>query len=127
MDAGLAVRDYICASTAALVDATPILGIPYLYMQTRMEMPTYQIHMNTDLTNAEEASGADLPKFTVAVLPRTGRVLLTHLESRMPLDKFDRVKDLAVRGAGEIGAGRWERVFRHGGERRTRGAVTRNW
>ena len=55
-----------------------------------------------DLNDVEEKSAMDIPKFTLAVLPRTGKTVLLHLESRMHLSKFEAVKDIAVEGARQI-------------------------
>jgi exosome complex component RRP41 len=80
IDAGISVRDYVCACSAGCVEETPIL----------------------DLNNFEEQAQFDLPKFTVAVLPRSGSVISLHLESRMHLSRFQLVRELAVLGARQI-------------------------
>jgi exosome complex component RRP41 len=82
MDAGIAVTDYVCACSAGCVDATPIL----------------------DLNNYEEASMADIPKFTLAVLPKTGKVTMVQLEARMHMSKFEAVVGMAADGARQIHA-----------------------
>ena len=52
-----------------------------------------------DLNHYEETSMVDIPKFTVAVMPKSGKVSMVQLEARMHMSKFESVVDLAVTGA----------------------------
>lgn len=72
--------DYICACSAGLVGETPML----------------------DLNVFEEKAQADLPKFTLAVLPRSGKTTFMHLEARTHLDKLQLITGLAVDGARQM-------------------------
>ncbi|KAG8708411.1 Exosome non-catalytic core component [Ceratobasidium sp. 395] len=71
IDAGIALTDYVCACTAACIDTTPLL----------------------DLTNTEES---DLPNLTLAVLPRSGRVTLVTMETRLHVERFEQIFKLAI-------------------------------
>lgn len=46
-----------------------------------------------DLNNVEES---DIPHMTVAVLPRSGKVTLASLETRLHVDRFEEMFRLAV-------------------------------
>ncbi|CAE6425907.1 unnamed protein product [Rhizoctonia solani] len=76
IDAGIALTDYVCACTAACIDTTGLL----------------------DLTNTEES---DLPNLTLAVLPRSKRVTLVTMETRLHVERFDQIFKLALL-AGDI-------------------------
>ncbi|GAB1526944.1 Exosome non-catalytic core component [Rhizoctonia solani] len=71
IDAGIALTDYVCACTAACIDTTGLL----------------------DLTNTEES---DLPNLTLAVLPRSKRVTLVTMETRLHVERFDQIFKLAL-------------------------------
>ncbi|KAG8944364.1 Exosome non-catalytic core component [Tulasnella sp. 419] len=70
IDAGVAMSDYVCAITCALHDTISLL----------------------DLTNLEEN---DLPNLTAAVLPRSSKITLLTLETRIHLDRFEEMFKLA--------------------------------
>ncbi|CAE6490552.1 unnamed protein product [Rhizoctonia solani] len=76
IDAGIALTDYVCACTAACIDTTGLL----------------------DLTNTEES---DLPNLTLAVLPRSKRVTLVTMETRLHVERFEQIFKLALL-AGDI-------------------------
>lgn len=80
IDAGIPMLDYLCACSAAIVENHALL----------------------DLNSLEEGGQFDLPKFTVGVQPRTNSVVMLNLECRMPMDKFDIVKDVSLKGAAQI-------------------------
>ncbi|RUS23464.1 ribosomal protein S5 domain 2-type protein [Endogone sp. FLAS-F59071] len=75
IDAGLPMIDYVCACTAGSIDKEPIL----------------------DLNHIEESS--ESPELTVAILPKTGK-----MESRLHVDNFENVANLASEGCGQIQA-----------------------
>lgn len=82
IDAGIPLLDYVCATTTGCIGQEPVL----------------------DLNLLEETSAYDCPKFTLAMLPRTGKVVLVHLESRMHWDRFQQVKQVGVHAAkGQVG------------------------
>ncbi|KAG9299574.1 hypothetical protein G9A89_020745 [Geosiphon pyriformis] len=78
IDAGVPVTDYVCACTAGLIDSTPVL----------------------DLNNTEEL--LDSPELTVAILPKSGKVTLLQMESRLHIDKFESVMNLGTEGCQAI-------------------------
>lgn len=49
-----------------------------------------------DLNNTEES---DLPHLTVAVLPRTGQVTLASLETRLHVERFQQIFQLAIQAS----------------------------
>jgi len=76
IDAGIPLMDYVCACTAACIDTSPLL----------------------DLTQTEES---DLPNLTVAVLPRSEKVTLVTMETRLHVDRFEEIFRLAAK-AGKV-------------------------
>ena len=64
IDAGIALTDYVCGITCALHDTVPLL----------------------DLNAIEES---DLPNLTAGFLPKSGKVTLLTLETRIHLDRFE--------------------------------------
>lgn len=85
IDAGVAMSDYVCAASAGLVTSSNSDSVALL-----------------DLSGSEETSGADIPKFTVAITARTQRVALLHIEQRMHQSKFDAVHEMALNGAEQV-------------------------
>ncbi|KAI9486978.1 MAG: ribosomal protein S5 domain 2-type protein [Benjaminiella poitrasii] len=78
IDAGIPMLDYVCACSAGSIDKEPVL----------------------DLNNIEES--ADTPELTVAILPRTGKVTLLEMESRLHVEKLANVTELATEGCMKI-------------------------
>ena len=75
INAGVPLTDYVCAVTGGVHAAAPML----------------------DLTALEET---DLPYVTVASMPRSGRLTLVSMETRLHVDRFEEILKLA----GEAGA-----------------------
>ncbi|KAI0297288.1 ribosomal protein S5 domain 2-type protein [Multifurca ochricompacta] len=75
INAGVPLTDYVCAVTGGAHAAAPML----------------------DLTALEES---DLPHMTVASMPRSGRLTLVSMETRLHIDRFEEI----LRLAGEAGA-----------------------
>ncbi|KAI0249858.1 hypothetical protein BJV78DRAFT_1283662 [Lactifluus subvellereus] len=75
INAGVPLADYVCAVTGGVHAAAPML----------------------DLTALEET---DLPHVTVASMPRSGRLTLVSMETRLHVDRFEEILKLA----GEAGA-----------------------
>lgn len=69
--AGVAMFDFVCAISGGVHSAAPLL----------------------DLNTLEEN---DVPHVSVAVMPRTGRVALVTMETRLHLDRFEEILRLAV-------------------------------
>ncbi|KAI0048992.1 exosome component 4 [Auriscalpium vulgare] len=76
-NAGVPLLDFVCAVTGGVHAAAPML----------------------DLTTLEEN---DLPHVTVAVMPRTGRVTLVSMETRLHVDRFEEILRLAGQAGGVI-------------------------
>ena len=74
IDAGIALFDYVVAVSAGLHSTSILL----------------------DLTNMEES---DLPHLTVAVMPRSGKVTLLNMESRLHVTRFEDVLKAAGQAA----------------------------
>ncbi|THH14697.1 hypothetical protein EW146_g5673 [Bondarzewia mesenterica] len=75
-NAGVPMLDFVCAVSAGVHVAQPLL----------------------DLTTLEES---DLPHVTVAVMPRTGKVTLVSMETRLHVDRFGEVFGVACE-AGKV-------------------------
>ena len=76
VSAGIPLLDYVCAVSSGVHAASPLL----------------------DLTNLEEN---DVPHLTVAVMPRTEKVTLVTLETRIHADRFEDIFRLACE-AGKV-------------------------
>ncbi|NXX84901.1 EXOS4 protein, partial [Urocolius indicus] len=74
MDAGIPMRDFVCASTAGLAEDTPL----------------------SDLSAPEEASGG--PCLALALLPASGHMVLLQLSSRLHQERLEATLDAAARG-----------------------------
>lgn len=74
--AGISLLDYVCAVSSGVHTTQPLL----------------------DLTTLEEN---DIPHLTVAVMPRTGKVTLVTLETRLHADRFEEIFKLACE-AGKV-------------------------
>ncbi|KAI9340792.1 ribosomal protein S5 domain 2-type protein [Zopfochytrium polystomum] len=75
IDAGIPMFDYVAACSAAYANKCAVLDVNYL----------------------EESS--DIPVSTVGILPRSGKVVLLSMESRLPMDCLEEVLSLASEGA----------------------------
>ncbi|EJU04550.1 ribosomal protein S5 domain 2-like protein [Dacryopinax primogenitus] len=103
LDGGL-LQAGINATTLALVDA----GIPMLDYVSSLSAGLYHTTAMLDLTNLEES---DLPSVTVAVLPRSGKVTLVSMETRLHVDRFEEMFKLAMEG-GKVLRGEMDKVVR---------------
>lgn len=74
------MKDFVCASTAGFVSDTPIVDISYL----------------------EESQGG--PELVVALLPKSDQIVEFQVNSRLHLDNFENVLDMAVKGCKDIHA-----------------------
>ena len=74
VDAGIPMREYLCASTAAYMDGAYVVDVNHL----------------------EESSRA--PVLTVAMLPSSGKVVLLEGESRVHIDRFEGLLGAAQTG-----------------------------
>lgn len=76
MTAGIALFDFVCAVSSGVHSTQPLL----------------------DVTLLEEM---DVPHLTAAVMPRTGKVTLVTLETRLHADRFEEIFRLACE-AGKV-------------------------
>eukprot|EP00035_Acanthoeca_spectabilis_P023569 m.449973 g.449973 ORF g.449973 m.449973 type:complete len:245 (+) comp19895_c0_seq1:152-886(+) len=74
IDAGIAMRDYVVACSVGCIDGVNVLDV------NRIE------------------GGAHGPELTVAILPKTERIVTTTMESRIHTDQFKALLDLALVG-----------------------------
>jgi len=74
--AGIPLLDFVCAVTGGVQSASPLL----------------------DLTTLEEN---DVPHLTVAMMPRTGNITLLTMETRLHVDRFEEIFQLAT-SAGHV-------------------------
>ncbi|CAO3619800.1 unnamed protein product [Cunninghamella blakesleeana] len=79
IDAGIPMTDFICACSAGCIDNKVSI---------------------LDLNNIEENS--DTPELTLAILPRSGKVNLIELESRLHIEHLESVTELAKEGCLQI-------------------------
>ena len=70
-NAGIPLLDFVCAVTGGVHSTAPML----------------------DLTTLEEN---DIPHVTVAMMPRTGKVTLVTMETRLHVDRFEEIFRLAI-------------------------------
>lgn len=75
-NAGIPLLDFVCAVTGGVHSTSPML----------------------DLTTLEEN---DIPHVTVAMMPRTGKVTLVTMETRLHVDRFEEIFRLAI-DAGKV-------------------------
>lgn len=75
-NAGIPLLDFVCAVTGGVHSATPLL----------------------DLTTLEEN---DIPNLTVAMMPRTGKITLLTMETRLHVDRFEEIFRIAT-SAGSV-------------------------
>jgi len=78
IDAGIPMSDYVCACSAGCIENEAIL----------------------DLNFTEESY--DTPELSVALLPKSEKVTLLQMESRLHVDKFESVMELAAKGCKEV-------------------------
>ena len=84
----------INATTLALVSA----GIPLLDLVCAVTGGVHSTSPMLDLTHLEEN---DIPNLTVAVMPKTGKVTLLTMETRLHVDRFGDIFRLACE-AGQV-------------------------
>ena len=85
----------INATTLALVTA----GIPLFDYVCAVSSGVHATHALLDLTTLEEN---DIPHLTAAIMPRTGKVTLVTLETRLHVDRFEEIFRLACEAGGVV-------------------------
>ncbi|KAF5301207.1 hypothetical protein FQA39_LY10793 [Lamprigera yunnana] len=79
IDAGIPLKEYICACTASLANSNIAM---------------------IDISNYEEIIGG--PVLTVAALPMSGKIILLEMSKRFHLDHLPKVLNVAVQGCKDI-------------------------
>eukprot|EP00850_Spirogloea_muscicola_P021013 SM000233S07984 [mRNA] locus=s233:108772:110998:+ [translate_table: standard] len=79
-DAGIPMRDMVAACAAGYLDGTPLLDLNYL----------------------EDAGGG--PDLTVGLHPSSSNILLLQMDSKLALDLFEKVLELAILGCKAVAA-----------------------
>lgn len=72
VDAGIPMRDYVCACTAGFVEDTPL----------------------ADLCHVEESGGGT--SLSLALLPRSGNIALLQMDARLHQDHLDTLMEAAM-------------------------------
>ncbi|KAK4048541.1 Exosome non-catalytic core component [Microbotryomycetes sp. JL201] len=107
VSAGIPLTDYVCSLSLA--------SYPYISPSAPPQVPPFELttpsvaHSNSergsigsgsttlvDLTNQEENA---LPNLTVAVLPRSGKVTLVNLETRVGVGRFEEMLRWGIEGS----------------------------
>eukprot|EP01132_Coremiostelium_polycephalum_P009880 gene9880-12121_t len=78
IDAGIPMRDFVCACTASCIDGVPVM----------------------DLNHIEERSGG--PDLLISIHPQLGGVISLNMDSKVPQDLFESVLELGVKGCQKI-------------------------
>ncbi|KAK7796457.1 hypothetical protein U0070_002093 [Myodes glareolus] len=78
MDAGIPMRDFVCACSAGFVDGTAL----------------------ADLSHVEEAAGG--PQLALALLPASGQIALLEMDSRLHEDHLEQVLEAAAQAARDV-------------------------
>jgi exosome complex component RRP41 len=78
INAGIPIRDFVVACAAGYIEGTPILDLNYL---------------------EDSAGGPDLP---LAILPQSGKITMLQMDSKLPLEVFEKVLQLAIEGCKAI-------------------------
>lgn len=78
IDAGIPIKDYVIACTASLVADTPLV----------------------DISSLESTTGG--PELTVAVLPKSGEIVLTEMSQRFHMDHLEKVMEVALEGCRDV-------------------------
>ncbi|XP_077127072.1 exosome complex component RRP41-like [Ranitomeya variabilis] len=78
IDAGIPMRDYVCASSAGFIEDTPL----------------------ADLSYVEESAGG--PHLSLALLPKSEQIALLEMNSRLHEDHLERVMDAASKACKDV-------------------------
>eukprot|EP01114_Cavostelium_apophysatum_P015881 TRINITY_DN4415_c0_g1_i2.p1 TRINITY_DN4415_c0_g1~~TRINITY_DN4415_c0_g1_i2.p1 ORF type:complete len:252 (+),score=23.22 TRINITY_DN4415_c0_g1_i2:104-757(+) len=78
INAGIPMSDFVCSCAAGCIDGTPILDLNYI---------------------EDSAGGPDLP---LAILPQSGKITMLQMDSKLALDMFEKVLNLASEGCKAI-------------------------
>lgn len=78
IDAGIPMRDYVCASSAGFIEDTPLVDLSYI----------------------EEAAGG--PQLALALLPKSDQIALLEMNSRLHEDHLERVMDAVTKACKDV-------------------------
>uniref|UniRef100_H9G8D2 Putative exosome complex component RRP41 n=1 Tax=Anolis carolinensis TaxID=28377 RepID=H9G8D2_ANOCA len=78
IDAGIPLRDYVCASSAGFIEDTPL----------------------ADLNYVEEASGG--PQLALALLPKSEQIALLEMNARLHEDHLERIMEAASKACKDV-------------------------
>ena len=76
--AGIQMKDYVSSCVVSYIDGNPLMDINYL----------------------EESTGA--PQLTLAILPKSEKIVLFQLDSRLHVDNLEKVLNLGVKGCRDL-------------------------
>jgi len=74
IDAGVPMKDFVCACSAGVIDGVALMDL-----------------------NQQECN-AQGPELTIAILPKSSTIILAQMESRVHLDSYSEVQDMAIDG-----------------------------
>ncbi|GAA5931085.1 uncharacterized protein JCM15063_002540 [Sporobolomyces koalae] len=107
ISAGLPLSDYICALSLASYPSLPPLG-PRQIPPFSLTSPSPQSAVKGESTHSGSGSTVlldllqveeqSLPNLTVAVLPRSGKVTLVNLETRVGVQRFEEMLRWGIQG-----------------------------
>nr|XP_033788899.1 exosome complex component RRP41 [Geotrypetes seraphini] len=78
MDAGIPMRDYVCACSTGFIEDTPLVDLSYI----------------------EEAAGG--PQLALALLPKSEQIALLEMNSRLHEDHLEKVLDAASKACRDV-------------------------
>lgn len=78
IDAGIPMKDFVCACSASYLGDSPIVDINYM----------------------EESSGS--PEIIVSVLPKSEQIVFLEMNGRLHEDNLSKVVDMAVKGCKDV-------------------------
>lgn len=78
IDAGVPIKDFVCACSAGYIEDTPLLDLNYL----------------------EETAGG--PNLTLAILPKSNKIVLVQMDSRLHADHLEQVMNTALAGVARV-------------------------
>eukprot|EP00054_Salpingoeca_dolichothecata_P001538 m.19653 g.19653 ORF g.19653 m.19653 type:complete len:244 (+) comp12283_c1_seq1:101-832(+) len=78
MDAGVAMREFVCSCTTGYIDGTALLDINYL------------------------EGGTKNPELCLGIMPKSEKIVLTQMRSRIHADQFEGVMALGIEGCKKI-------------------------
>jgi len=78
INAGIPMREFVTSCSAGFIQDTPILDLNY---------------------TEDTAGGPDIP---IALLPKSNKITMLQLDSRIPIDQFEKVVELAADGCRAI-------------------------